>query len=321
MGDLDSNSSWPICRDVRRGRPRCRSRRRRVPDRVGGRLGACADANVAQRLLPCSLGGLYGLRQQRTALRASSLDLFRPHAAVSLALSPIAAVVTSVSLIASAYTSETFRAGILGIDRGQFEAARALGFSEPTCCATSCSAQAIRAMLPPLGNIFIMVLKGATIMSMRLLSTGYRLRRPGSQPAIFPSLRDLHRRRRHPYPRRAGVHGARCARRARAQIAAMNPIGVYHYDWALPLQAMPVLVRGLWLTFEITAVASLASLFAGSILGLCAPTAARCSADWRSSTFTCSARSARISICSGSTSKSPSPWRRASRPSPPACSA
>jgi His/Glu/Gln/Arg/opine family amino acid ABC transporter permease subunit len=86
--------------------------------------------------------------------------------AVGLALSPVAAIVTSVSLIASAYTSETFRAGILAIDRGQFEAARALGMSEPSLLRDIVLPQAFRSMLPPLGNIFIMVLKGATIMSI-----------------------------------------------------------------------------------------------------------------------------------------------------------
>jgi His/Glu/Gln/Arg/opine family amino acid ABC transporter permease subunit len=48
----------------------------------------------------------------------------------------------------------------------------------------------------------------------------------------------------------------------------MNPIGVYNYDWSLPLTALPTLLRGLRLTFEITVVASLASLLAGSVLGL-----------------------------------------------------
>lgn len=48
----------------------------------------------------------------------------------------------------------------------------------------------------------------------------------------------------------------------------MNPTGVYIYDWSLPLRAMPLLLRGLWLTFEITVAATAISLVGGLLLGL-----------------------------------------------------
>ena len=46
---------------------------------------------------------------------------------VGLRLSPFASAATALSLVSAAYSAEILRAGIEGVPRGQFEAARALG--------------------------------------------------------------------------------------------------------------------------------------------------------------------------------------------------
>jgi polar amino acid transport system permease protein len=70
------------------------------------------------------------------------------------------------ALNAAAYSAEIIRAAILSIDKGQFEAARALGFTYPQTMSLVVIPQAIRRLIPPIGNEFIIVLKDASLVSM-----------------------------------------------------------------------------------------------------------------------------------------------------------
>jgi polar amino acid transport system permease protein len=64
-----------------------------------------------------------------------------------------------------AFLSETFRAGIQSIARGQMEAARSLGMSYGEALRYVVLPQAIRIILPPLGNDFIAMLKDSSLVS------------------------------------------------------------------------------------------------------------------------------------------------------------
>jgi len=64
-----------------------------------------------------------------------------------------------------AYLAEVFRAGIESIERGQSEAARSLGLSAPQAMRYVVLPQAIRRVLPPLGNDFIAMLKDSSLVS------------------------------------------------------------------------------------------------------------------------------------------------------------
>jgi len=64
-----------------------------------------------------------------------------------------------------AYLAEVFRAGIESIPRGQMEAARSLGMSYPQAMRYVILPQAIRVVLPPLGNDFIAMLKDSALVS------------------------------------------------------------------------------------------------------------------------------------------------------------
>ena len=66
----------------------------------------------------------------------------------------------------SAFISEIFRAGIQSIGRGQMEAARSLGMSNGQAMRYVILPQAIRNVLPPLGNDFIAMLKDSSLVSV-----------------------------------------------------------------------------------------------------------------------------------------------------------
>ncbi len=66
----------------------------------------------------------------------------------------------------SAFLSEIFRAGIESIERGQVEAAYSLGMSRWQAMRLVVLPQAIRRVLPPLGNDFIAMLKDSSLVSV-----------------------------------------------------------------------------------------------------------------------------------------------------------
>ncbi len=79
-----------------------------------------------------------------------------------------------------AYEGEVFRAGIQSIGKGQMEAARALGLNYFQAMRFVILPQAIRRVLPPLGNDFIALLKDsslATVLAVNELTQLGRLRR------------------------------------------------------------------------------------------------------------------------------------------------
>jgi His/Glu/Gln/Arg/opine family amino acid ABC transporter permease subunit len=76
------------------------------------------------------------------------------------------AAIIALTVTGSAYTAEIFRAGIGGVDAGHVEAATALGFTRRAAFRHVVFPQALRIALPPLGNILIGMLKGATLISV-----------------------------------------------------------------------------------------------------------------------------------------------------------
>ena len=85
---------------------------------------------------------------------------------LGISLNPFAAGILALALSDSAFEAEIFRAGIQSIERGQTEAADALGFSYPQKMQHIVLPQAIRRILPPLGNQFVYVLKMSSLLSI-----------------------------------------------------------------------------------------------------------------------------------------------------------
>ncbi|MCA0997916.1 amino acid ABC transporter permease [Alloyangia pacifica] len=66
----------------------------------------------------------------------------------------------------SAFIAEVFRAGLLSVDEGQIEAAEALGLSRFQVFRLIVLPQAIRTILPPLGNDFVAMVKDSSLVSV-----------------------------------------------------------------------------------------------------------------------------------------------------------
>ena len=74
--------------------------------------------------------------------------------------------VIALSLNSAAYIAEVFRAGIQAVDVGQMEAARSVGFSHGQAMRLVVLPQAIKNILPALGNEFVTVIKESSIVSV-----------------------------------------------------------------------------------------------------------------------------------------------------------
>jgi polar amino acid transport system permease protein len=79
---------------------------------------------------------------------------------------PLARAIAGLAFGFGAYEAEVFRAGIQSIERGQMEAARSLGMSYVQAMRYVILPQAIRVILPPLGNDFIAMLKDSSLISV-----------------------------------------------------------------------------------------------------------------------------------------------------------
>ena len=76
----------------------------------------------------------------------------------------IYAAITCFGINSGAYVSEIIRAGIESIDRGQFEAGQSLGLSQGTIMKSIILPQAIKNILPALGNEFVTMIKETSII-------------------------------------------------------------------------------------------------------------------------------------------------------------
>ena len=81
-------------------------------------------------------------------------------------LTPFVASVIALGLNEGAYMSEVVRAGIIAVDRGQYDAALALGMSRPQALRRIILPQALRVIIPPAGNQFISLLKATSLVSV-----------------------------------------------------------------------------------------------------------------------------------------------------------
>lgn len=111
-----------------------------------------------------ALGGLF-LDLSKYSIRSISMEL---------------RFVVAIALGYGAFEAEIFRAGIQSISKGQMEVARSLGMNYLQSMRFIILPQAIRRVLPPLGNDFIAMLKDsslATVLAVNELTQLTRLRR------------------------------------------------------------------------------------------------------------------------------------------------
>lgn len=78
----------------------------------------------------------------------------------------LTAAIAAIALNSAAYVAEIIRAGIEGVDKGQTEAARSLGMSKAMTMRLIVFPQAIRNILPAIGNEFVAVIKESSMASV-----------------------------------------------------------------------------------------------------------------------------------------------------------
>ncbi len=74
--------------------------------------------------------------------------------------------IIALTIAYSAFLAEVFRAGLQAVDRGQIEAAQALGLSRWRTFRHVVFPQAFRLILPPLGNDFVAMVKDSSLVSV-----------------------------------------------------------------------------------------------------------------------------------------------------------
>ena len=77
-----------------------------------------------------------------------------------------AAGIVAMSLNSCAYVAEIIRSGIQAVDKGQMEAARSLGFHHGEAMKLVILPQAVKNILPALGNEFVTIIKESSIVSV-----------------------------------------------------------------------------------------------------------------------------------------------------------
>jgi polar amino acid transport system permease protein len=93
--------------------------------------------------------------------KAINFDPFKTYFA-----NPVAMAILGLTVCYGAYMSEIYRAGIQSIGKGQMEAARSLGMSQFQAMRYVILPQALRVVLPPMGNEFISLLKDSSLVSV-----------------------------------------------------------------------------------------------------------------------------------------------------------
>ena len=85
---------------------------------------------------------------------------------MAVRINPYVAAVVGLTICYGAYMSEIFRAGIESIPKGQMEAARSLGMGYIKAMRYVVLPQAVRTILPPVGNEFVALLKDSSLVSV-----------------------------------------------------------------------------------------------------------------------------------------------------------
>ncbi len=99
---------------------------------------------------------------------------------------PYVMAVLGLTVCYAAYMSEIYRAGIQSIGKGQMEAARSLGMSSVQALRYVVLPQAVRVIMPPMGNEFISLIKDSSLISVVAVADLTRLGREFSSISFSP---------------------------------------------------------------------------------------------------------------------------------------
>lgn len=100
---------------------------------------------------------------RNTPLLVQMTFMFLGLGSIGLRLRPFTAALIALTLYTGAYVTETVRSGIASIGSGQIEAARSLGMGFVKTTRLIVLPQALRTVIPPLGNLMIAMVKNSAI--------------------------------------------------------------------------------------------------------------------------------------------------------------
>ena len=109
----------------------------------------------------------------------------------SMDISEVVAAILAFGINSGAYVAEIIRSGIMSIDNGQFEAGRSLGFNYIQTMWHIVLPQALKNVLPALGNEFIVLLKETSVsgyIALQDLTKGGDIIRSRTYDAFMPLI-------------------------------------------------------------------------------------------------------------------------------------
>jgi polar amino acid transport system permease protein len=117
-------------------------------------------------LLQVVFWGYLGIIYPKVEIGIPFTDIIFFSEKTSLVFTSLVAGIIALSLNEAAYAAEIVRAGILSVDSGQSEAAKSLGMSSGYTLRRIVLPQAMRVIIPPMGNEFISMLKNTSLLQV-----------------------------------------------------------------------------------------------------------------------------------------------------------
>ncbi len=134
---------------------------------IGSILGTVfALFKLSPNFLLKAVGNIYVEYVRGTPLLVQAFMVFFGTQVIGLNLSAFAAGALAMGLNSAAYVAEIIRSGINSVNYGQTEAARSLGLSKGKTMRFIILPQAIKNILPALGNEFVTVIKEGSVVSV-----------------------------------------------------------------------------------------------------------------------------------------------------------
>jgi putative glutamine transport system permease protein len=112
-----------------------------------------------------AIGTVYVEFFRNTPLLVQTFFAYFGLGAAGIRLPAFTAAFLALGVYTGAFVTEAIRAGILAVDRGQFDAARSLGLSYARTMRYVVLPQAIAITVPPLGNLTIALIKNTSLAS------------------------------------------------------------------------------------------------------------------------------------------------------------
>ena len=116
------------------------------------------------------LGGFYVETFRNLPLLVLLIILYAGLRRAGLSLSQFIAGAIGLGLYTAAYVAEAIRSGIFAVGKGQIEASLALGFTYGETLKRIVLPQAVRTVIPPIGNLVIAMIKNSAIIGASIIA-------------------------------------------------------------------------------------------------------------------------------------------------------